>query len=275
MPELLEIAYRARGGRMAVDLDLRLGSDAQATLFVGNSYSIPLARVSRVGTFEGRAPAAEVDALRAYLAEHDVLARGGTHGQPSPDTPARYLTIAVDGRTAELGLTGTASDAELDGFERLLHGLALALTSQPTRAVEASLALGSVGGQIAATIELRSIGTRPISVLLVDPSQPGMTLHAQVALDGKVALPGGASVPMPLGGVELAPDAVQALVQDGALPGGIAELSPGAVYRIELPPLAVPQTALPVVATGALVFWQPDGQARRTLTVLTPETPLP
>src|SRR5687768_2218732 len=98
MPEQLEITYRARGGRLPVDLELDLGSDGQVELFLGSSYSIPLQRVSRIGRFGGRAPASEVIALRAYLEEHDLLARGGTIGQATPDAPARLLQIRADGR---------------------------------------------------------------------------------------------------------------------------------------------------------------------------------
>src|SRR5687768_13489554 len=106
MPDQLEISYRARDGRLPVDLDLHLGPDGQAQVYIGTSYSIPLARVSRVGTFSGPAPTAEVNALRTYLDGHDLLARGGSHGQWNPDAPERFLEIRANGREAQLTLSG-------------------------------------------------------------------------------------------------------------------------------------------------------------------------
>lgn len=274
MPDQLEITYRARGGRFPVDLDLHLGSDGQARVYVGTTYSIPLARVSRVGVFSGLAPTAEVNALHTYFGEHDLLARGGSYGEWSPDSPTRFLEIRADGREAQLNLDGMTADAEIDPFEQLLLGLALAMTDQPTRAVEATLDLRPVDGQIAATIELRSIGSEPMPALLVDPAQPNLGLRASVGLVGKMPVPGNPPMPMPLGDVALTPDAVQAMVDSGAIPSGITELAPGATYRLDLPRLARPQSPNPVFATGTVSFWFLDGQARRGVTVVTQETPL-
>jgi hypothetical protein len=274
MPEDLEIIYRARGGRQPVDLDLALGADGQATLFLGSSSSIPLQRVNRVGRFGGLAPAVEMAALGAYLDELDLLTRAGTYGEATPDSPDRFLQIRAGEREARFELAGLTDDAALGGFEELLHELALALTRQPVAAVEATLDLLPVEGQLAATIALRSVGLQPLEVLLVDPVEPVFTLRAWVELEGKMPLPTGDSLAMPLGRSALPPEAVQALVEDGTLPSGIVQLSPRMVYRIGLS-LTAPRTALPVVATGGLVFWQPDGQVRRLLTLLTPETPLP
>src|SRR5687767_2744736 len=67
MADQFEITYRARGGQMPVDLEIHLGADGQAEVYVGTSFSIPIARVSRVGFFGGRAPTAEVNALSAFL----------------------------------------------------------------------------------------------------------------------------------------------------------------------------------------------------------------
>lgn len=274
MPEHLEIIYRVRDGRPPVALDLDLGADGQATLFLGSSYSIPLQRVSRIGNFGGQAPAAEVSALSVYVSEHDLLARGGTLGQATPDAPNRFLQIRAGGREARFDLAGLSGDAALDGFEQLLQELALALTRQPVAAVEASLELHSVDGELAATIALRSVGSQPMTVLLVDPAEPAFTMRARVELEGKMALPTGDSLPMPLGNTALSPQAVREFVENGALPSGIVELHPDVVYRIDVS-LSPPRTALPVVATGVLMFWQPDGQIRRLLTLLTAETPLP
>lgn len=275
MPEHVEITYRAGNGRPPVDLDLHLGPDGHAEVFVGTSYSIPLARVSRVGTFSGRPPAAEVHALDAYLVEHDLLARGGNYGQLMRDTPSRFLEIRAGGREAQLKLTAMTTDAEIDGFERLLQGLALTMTNQPARAVEASLSLRNLDGQIATTIELRSIGSEPMTALLVDPAQPMYVMFAQVELQGLVEMPNGVTIPRMLGDAVFPAEAVQAMVESGGLPSGIAGLPPNAVYRFELPPLDAPQAAHSVTATGKLQFWLPAGKARRGLTVLTPETPLP
>jgi hypothetical protein len=244
-------------------------------VFVGSSYSIPLARVSRVGFFGGRAPAAETEAIGAYLAKHDLLVRGGGFGQAAPDVPGRFLELAVDKRRARLNLNGMTIDDEIDQFEQLLQALALALTDQPVRAVEASLNLSRSRDQIAATIELRSIGSQLLTVLLVDPAEPGQTLRARLDLEEKVALPSGASLPMAVGSTVLSPDAVRAMVDNGDLPSGIAEVPPGTTYRFSLPPVASPQSALPVGAYGTVQFWLPEGQARRGVTVLTLETPLP
>ena len=106
MPDNFEITYRARGGQMPVDLEIHLAPNGQAEVYVGTSYSIPIARVSRVGTFGGRAPTAEVNALGAYLGEHDLLVRGGRHGEAAPNAPNRFLEIRADGREAQLTLVG-------------------------------------------------------------------------------------------------------------------------------------------------------------------------
>lgn len=275
MSEHLEITYRARGGRMPVDLELHLGPGGQAEVYVGTSYSIPSTRVNRVGNFGGRAPTAEVNALGSYLDEHDLLTRGGSHGQATPDAPNRFLEIRSDGRDAQLTLSGLVADAAIAGFEDLLHGLALAMTNQPIGAVEASLDVRALDGQIAATIVLRAIGSEPMPALLVDTAQPGMTLRAEVGLQGKEALPSGATYSTPLGNTVLSPDAVRRMAEDGTLPGGVSEIPANASYRFELPPIAAPRSPDPVVGTGALTFWRPDGQARRVMTVLTQETPLP
>jgi len=274
MAEQIEVTYRAAGGRPPVDLDLHLGADGQAEVFVGSSYSIPLARVSRVGFFGGRAPAAEVETIHAYLGERDLLARGGGFGRAAPDVPGRFLELAVDGRRARLDLNGMTIDDEIERFEQLLQALALALTEQPVRAVEASLNLSRRGDQIAATIELRSVGSQPLTVLLVDPAEPGQALRARLDLEEKMALPSGASLPMAVGSTVLSPDAVRAMAEKGELPSGIAEVPPGMTYRFSLPPVAAPQSALPVSATGTVQFWLPEEQARRGVTVLTLETPL-
>jgi hypothetical protein len=81
-------------------------------------------------------------------------------------------------------------------------------------------------------------------------------------------------MPIPLGNVALSPEAVQTLVDGGAIPSGITDLPPGTTYRLELPPLAMPQSPNPVFATGSVSFWFPDGQARRGMTVVTQETPV-
>src|SRR5262245_8161863 len=118
MPEQIEVTYRAGGGRPPVDLDLHLGADGQAGVFVGSSHAVPLARVGRVGFFGGRAPAAETEAIGAYLAGHDLLARGGGFGRAAPDVPGRFLELAVDGRRARLDLNGMTIDDEIDRFEQ-------------------------------------------------------------------------------------------------------------------------------------------------------------
>jgi hypothetical protein len=275
MAEQFEITYRVRDGRPPADLDLHLSPDGQAEVYVGTSTSIPLASVNRVGTFSGQAPVAELDALHAYLREHDLLARGASYGQLSPSTPNRFLEIRADGREAQLKLTEMTTDPEIDGFEELLQSLALAMTSQPTRAVEASLELRDADGQIVPTIELRSIGTAPMTALLADPAQPVFTLYAQVELRGTKILPGGISIPAVLGNAAFPPEAVQAMAESGELPSGITELPPDAIYRFELPPITAPQDSSSVTATGSLDFWLPEGKARRGITVITPEMPLP
>jgi len=167
------------------------------------------------------------------------------------------------------------TNPELDAFEQLLQRLALALTRQPLRAVEADLKLTRDQGQIAPTIVLRSIGSEPMAVVLVDPAQPTNVLRASVTLEGKMALPSGASMPMGLGTTNLTPNAVQELVQRGDMPAGVTELPAGATYKFALPPLKAPQATVPVSGTGTLQFWFPDGQARRGITLVTPEVPLP
>jgi hypothetical protein len=275
MAEQFEITYRVRDGRPPADLDLHLSPDGQAEVYVGTSTSIPLASVNRVGTFSGQAPVAELDALYAYLREHDLLARGASYGQLSPSTPNRFLEIRAGGWEAQLKLTEMTTDPEIDGFEELLQSLALAMTSQPTRAVEASLELRDADGQIVPTIELRSIGSEPMTALLADPAQPVFTLYAQVELRGTKTLPTGVKIPAVLGNVAFSPDDVQAMAASGELPSGVAEIPPDAVYRFELPPITALQDASSVTATGSVDFWLPEGKARRGITVLTPDVPLP
>jgi hypothetical protein len=100
-------------------------------------------------------------------------------------------------------------------------------------------------------------------------------LRASVTLEGKMALPSGASMPMGLGTTNLAPSSVQELAQKGDIPAGVTELPAGATYQFALPPLKAPQATVPVSGTGTLLFWLPDGQARRGMTLVTPEVPLP
>ena len=275
MPQQLEIAYRASGARMHVDLDLHVGLDGHAELFLGSSYSIPLQRVSCVGEFGGPAPDAEMAALSALLDDADLTALGGQYGQPTPDTPLRYLAITASGHTAELHLTGMTTNEAIDGLEQALQRLALVLTSQPLRVLDASLALRESAGRLTATIELRSAGAEPVTVLFVEPSQPGMALRAEVALEGQMALLSGATMPTPLANVSLPRDAVDALVRDGELPSGMATLAPGSGYRLEFPPTDVPEAAVPVTVTGTVQLWWPDKSSRRGLTLVTSRAPLP
>ena len=102
----------------------------------------------------------------------------------------------------------------------------------------------TAGKASAATIELQSVGLEPMTALLADPAQPMMRLRARVDLEGQMALPNGASLPMAMGEAELPLDRVSAMVQDGTLPSGIVEVPPGAGYRFALPPLTVPSAAV-------------------------------
>jgi len=95
MPKNLEITYRATGGRIPVDLELHLQANGQAEIYVGSSYSIPVERVSRVGSFGGAAPEAEVAAIRAYLDQHDLLSGGGTSGQASQISPIAHSRLSM------------------------------------------------------------------------------------------------------------------------------------------------------------------------------------
>jgi len=274
MPEQFEVTYRARGGRPPVDLDIHLGTDGRAELFVGSSYSLPRATVNRIGTFGGPVPAADVAALVAYAAEHDLLARGEQPGQATPDVPLRFLELNVDGHQARFHPTGMTSKTVIGELERMLQDLALSLTSQPTRAAEASLDLSETADLVAATIELRSIGTQPLTVLLVDPNTLGMALAARVDFNETMTLPSGATMPIAVGNTALPPETVQELARAGDLPSGITDLPSGASYHLALPPLPVPRSDAPVSAIGTVEFWFPDGQARRGATLVTPETPL-
>jgi hypothetical protein len=275
MPQQLAIIYRANGGRLLVDLELRVQASGQAEAFVGTSYSIPLERVNRVGRFAGQAPAEQIEALRTYVAQHNLLTRGGSHGQFSPDAPSRTLSLTADGQQVDLTLEGMSADPVFDGFEKLLQQLALTLTAQPVQAVEATLDVVGSSDQLNTAIELRSIGTQPFTALFVDPNQAAMVMRAQVEVAGQMALPSGASMPMPVGTATLSPDAVQALVQAGTLPSGIATLALDRTYIFAMPSLPPPRVTMPVSATGTLSFWLPDGQARRQLVILTPDVRVP
>jgi hypothetical protein len=180
----------------------------------------------------------------------------------------------VDGRTAHITVADT-SDTEIDGFERLLQRLALAMTHLPTRAVETSLELREDASQIAPIIELPSIGTEPMTALLFDPENPVFTLYAQVELRGTKTTPKGVSFPVVVGTMAYPIETVQTRAERGELPSGVAELPPGVSYRFELPTIARPEDVSEVTATGSVECWLPDGLARRGLTILTPEVALP
>lgn len=274
-PNAPTIAYRARGGRHAELLDLRIAGDGTASLFLGSSYSIPLARVSKVGQFGGPAPPAEVAAIRHALTEHDILSRGGSYGQITPDTPVRLLEIGDGERTVQLQLGGMTTDAVFDGLERALQRLALALTNQPVRALEASLSLRRDGTLVTPAIEMRRIGPDPMTVLLVDSAQQTMTLRAWVAIEARVTLPSGTTMPMPLGTTQLERNTVITMAQQDLLPRGIVDLPPDTRFTFDLPPIDVPQSGMPNVATGFVEFWWPEGQARHRLLLVTPEIPIP
>jgi hypothetical protein len=271
MVDQLEITYRARDGRPSVDLDLHLAPDGRATLFVGTSQSFSSVRLNRIGDFGGQAATADIDALTDYVREHDLLAHGGSYGDFSPGTPSRFIEIQLAGRAAQFELSEMTTNAEIDGFETLILDFALTLTSQPVAAVEASLQLDVADGQIVSVIELRSIGSEPMTALLFDPEDPMSVLYAHLELRGNQKMPNGVTIPVVFGDVALSPDAVSAMASEGRLPAGIVELPIDAVYRFELPPIAVPEDAQDVVATGSLQFWKPEGKARRGLNVLTPQ----
>jgi len=274
MAEPFELTYRARDGRPPVNLNLHITADGHAELFIGTSTSIPVARVDRIGTFAGQAPANELQAIHDYLAKHDLVSRAGTFGQAGPGTPNRFLALTVGEQHAEFKLNSGQNDATIDGFERLLHHLALAMIDQPLSAVEASLDLQEAEGQITPTITMQAIGSEPMTVLLVDPAQPVFTLYAQVELRGTKTSPGSVTFPAVLGSIAFPTETVQAMAESGELPSGVTKLPRDATYRFELPPIALPVDASAITATGSIDFWLPDGKARSSLSLQTATIPL-
>ena len=149
------------------------------------------------------------------------------------------------------------------------------MTDQPTRAAEASLEFREAKGEIIPTIELRSIGSEPMTALLFDPEKPVFTLYVHVDLQGTKSTPKGVTFPVTVGSVAFPTETVQAMAERGELPSGIAELPPDATYRFELPAISQPEDVSSVTATGAVEFWLPEGLARRELSILTPDIALP
>jgi hypothetical protein len=274
-PQRLALTYRATGGRLPVDLDLRLHDTGQAELFIGTSYAIPLERVNRVGAFAGAAPAAQIDALREYITRHNLLARGGSHGALDPDSPARQVTIIADGRQVDMSLNGMSADPIFDGFEQLLQQLALTLTQQPTQAVEATLDLSRTGDTVTTAIVLRAIGTQPFTALFLDPAQPTPALRAQVEIAGQQPLPSGASMPIPVGSATLSAAAVSEQAKAGQIPSGVVHMPVDTTYTFALPSIDIGQATLPLSATGTLRFLLPARQAQRELVLLTRDVSAP
>ena len=195
-----------------------------------------------------------------------MLDRGGTYGQDGPDTPSRFLALDVDGREVEFRLSGLINQADIEGFEAMVQAFALRLTDQPIAAVEGSAELATAAGKVTSAILLRSIGTAPVPVLL--------PLRARIDFEAQMTLPSGAVMPMALATVTATPESLM-LGSVGAAPAERStELPPHTSYRLVLPPIELPESALPVVAIGSVTLASADSSSRRDLTLLTAETPL-
>jgi hypothetical protein len=114
-----------------------------------------------------------------------------------------------------------------------------------------------------------------MNALFVDPAEPLYSVFAALELSGRKEMPNGITIPMDFGMAIVPPEAIAALADSGALPTGVTTFAAGATVRFEVPPMQVPEASGPVSASGRVEFWWPDGKARRSLIVLTPEVLIP
>ena len=139
--EQLTLTYRAYGGivswddplePVSPDLRFTLAADGSTELVIGNVYSWPDGRKSpQIGTFRGRVPSAELDALRSYIGEHELFEHGRLD-RVALDGVIRALELSAGGRTVQYRLTPlSGSDSAIEGLERRLHELMLAMLPPP------------------------------------------------------------------------------------------------------------------------------------------------
>jgi hypothetical protein len=274
MTDAITLTYRATGGRPPVDLEVLVCAPSRVDVRIGTSFSVPIERVSRVGSFGSTAPAARLAAVHGAVLDGSLLDRNGAYGQWSPEAPRRAAVIDLDGRHTDLQLDGMSADAGLDTFERAVQQLALDTTVSPIAAIEGSLELALQGDTLAVDLVLRSIGTEPVHAVFADAATSSLA-RVHLALESRLELPSGASMPMPAGGLDLHPDEVAHALQANNRGNGPLALRPDDEVRVSFPPTPLPTAAAPTFAYASIDFWEATDAGVRNLLLVTQDTRLP
>ena len=264
-----EIQYNASGGQPPVAMTLHIAASGQAELYLGSSWSVPQAGSDKIGYFGGPVDDAAWSQLNAYLNDHDFLARSGGAASTSPGPTTRSLTLKQAGRETSLVIGDTSNDPELATATTMLDEIIIALTDQPLRAVQAGLAVAPVSAGLEPTLTLTHLGSEPLPILLFDPADPNQYLRVELAFVSVISMPSGLTMRQPLGGVKVPREAIAALVEAGAIPGGVTDLAGGQAYQLVLDPLAQPK-GQNVTLNATLTFWLPGAGAERRVVYLQP-----
>jgi hypothetical protein len=168
--------------------------------------------------------------------------------------------LTINGQARELTIPGVAPPP-VDELERILQQAMTKLLAHPAEAVSVGLDVKDDGP----TLVLSSVGTRPVTVRLID-DDGRVTLRGSVVLMSEQGEMYGSEV--------LSPDAVSALMREGVLTAGRAPLAPGASVRIGLPkPGGAPATG-PLVLAGGLDLEMESAGVLRPVSVQAKTVPL-
>jgi hypothetical protein len=244
----LDFAYGVDAARPRTSFDLHVPPVGDAELYLGASAT-PEDTETR-GYF--RAPVSDETrtALRLLVSSKALLSRSG--GPSATAEGSGFLRIASGSATAELSLA--SPDEGTTALRTKLDEIVADVARHPVRALRMTVGVTRDGATWRPELTLTQVGTEPLAVLFLDPSDPTFCLHASATTGARGATS------------ELTRADVATLVQTKALPGGVTNVAAGTAYHLPLPPLAATPDGGTPELEGSVTFWLPGpGLSRRAV----------
>jgi hypothetical protein len=239
----LDFAYGVDAARPRTSFDLHVPPTGDAELYLGATPE----GADTLGYFRAPVSAEARAALAKLVQDGKLLSR--TSGPSMNAEGSGFLRVASGAEKGELSLV--SADEAVTALRTKLDEIMVDVARHPLRALRMSVVATRDGAALRPELTLTQVGTEPLSVLFFDPADPVFCLHASAATGTR----GPTS--------ELTRSDVAALVQSGALPGGVTAVPAGAVYHLPLPPLTV---AAPPELSGSVTLWLPGtGASRRAV----------
>jgi hypothetical protein len=242
----IDIDYGVDAARPRTSFRLHVPPTGDAELTLGAPLSA--AGADTLGHFRAPLTAEKRAELAQIVDAHRLLEE--TKGSPATAEGSGHLRLASGSSVADVPLAGYSPGVST--LRAKLEEIAAEVARHPVRAIRMTMQITAVGATWRPEIVLTQVGTEPLAVLFFDPDAPAFWLRAAAT-----AGPNGPRT-------ELGRADVAALVEAGALPGGVAMVPPGAVFRVPLPPVARPQGASALSGTAEL--WLPGpGRSRQSM----------